>query len=143
MDPLTGDPAILLQDNQASAIVTVPADPGGAEAIICEMEGIHREAAHSLVYRVFVRHGMKIQRLEIGADPKKDIRASLCYLHNELLYSIDVLPTDGISLAIQSAAPMFVSSDLIDDHQPSVKSPRVSESRDLLILSEDRRFSAR
>jgi bifunctional DNase/RNase len=138
IDPLTGDPAILLQDEPASVIVTVPADPGGAESIICELEGIHRDKTHSLVYRLFIRHGMRVLRLEIGADTNYDLSAALCYLHEDNLYRLDVRPADGITLALLAGAPMFASADLISSTHRTVRSPRVQENSDLLILSPDR-----
>ena len=143
IDPMTGDPAILLEDDAESVIITVPADPGGAEAIICELEGIHRDAPHSLLYRFFVRHGIRVNRLEIGLNPTGDLSSALCYRHEGRSFRMDVRPADGISLAIQASAPLFVSTELILDQSRAVYSPRVMENSDLLILSADtgRRFS--
>jgi len=135
IDPMTGDPAILLQDDAESAIVTVPADPSGAESIICELEGIHRDAPHTLLYRFFVRHGIRVNRLEIGRTPTGELSSALCYRHDGRSFRMDVRPADGISLSIQASAPMFASTELINDHIPSVFSPHVLENSDLLILS--------
>jgi bifunctional DNase/RNase len=135
MDPLTGDPAILLADNTASAIITAPAEPGGAESIICELEGIHRDGTHSLLYRFFVRHGIRVNRLEIGQDSRGRLSSALCYRHDERSYRMDMSPADGISLAIQAGAPMFASAELIHESTRTIASPRVMENRDLLLLS--------
>jgi len=135
MDPMTGDPAILLEDDAESAIVTIPVDPGGAEFIICELEGIHRDAPHSLLYRFFVRHGIRVNRLEIGRIATGELSSALCYRHDGHSFRMDVRPADGISLAIQASAPMFASTELIHDYNRTVYSPRVLENSDLLILS--------
>ena len=145
IDPLTGDPAILLADDNATAVITAPADPGGAEAIICELEGIHREATHTLLYRFFVRHGVRVSRLEIGQDSSGNLSSALCYRHDGHSYQMDMRPADGISMAIQSSAPMFASAELIHESSRSVSSPRVLENRDLLLLSatSNSRFPSR
>lgn len=137
MDPMTGDPAILLQDDAESAVITIPTDPGRAESIICQLEGIHRDTPHSLLYRFFVRHGIRASRLEIGRIPTGELSSALCYRHEGHSFRMDVRPADGISLAIQASAPMFASAELIHDYSRTVHSPRVLENSDLLILSAD------
>lgn len=137
IDPLTGDPAILLQDQDASTTVTVPADPAGAQSIICELEGVHRDGPRSLLYRFFVRHGMRLTRVEIGRSSDLETSAALCYRFDGKSYRMDVRPADGISLAVQSAVPMFASADLITQAVSGRHLPRVRENHDLLILSTD------
>ena len=137
IDPMTGDPAILLQDDAESAVITIPADPGGAESIICELEGIHRDTPHSLLYRFFIRHGIRVNRLEIGRISTGELSSALCYRYDGHSFRMDVRPADGISLTIQASAPMFASTEVIHDYSPTVRSPRVLENSDLLILSAD------
>lgn len=135
IDPLTGDPAILLEDNAETTIIPVPADPGGAESIICELEGIRRDASHSLLYRFFIRHGIRLNRLEIGRGGDGQLATVLCYRHDGNSFRMDARPADGIALAIQSGAPMFASVALVHDLRSTVRSPRVQDNSDLLILS--------
>ncbi len=137
IDPMTGDPAILLEDDAESATITVPADPGGAESVICEQEGIHHHTPHSLLYRFFVRHDIRVNRLEIGRTPAGGLSSALCYRHDGHSFRMDVRPADGIALATQASAPMFVSTELIHDYSRTISSPLVLESIDLLMLGAD------
>jgi len=134
IDPMTGDPAVLLEDSQQLAIIAVPADPSTATAIISELEGIQRDPSHTLLYRFFVRHGVKVERLELSVSPGGEVVANMIYRFDGCSCAMDVRPVDGLILAIQTQAPVFATRELVDSGVRAT-SPRVLDGQDLLILS--------
>jgi bifunctional DNase/RNase len=135
IDPMTGEPAILLEDSAETAIISVPADPGAAGSIISELEGMHRDAPHSLLYRFFVRHGIQATHVELARNSRGELAAALRYCHEGQVFRMEVRPVDGIAIGILAAAPLFASTALINEHLHSSHAPRVMDNSDLLILS--------
>ena len=135
IDPLSGEPAVLVEDSDETAIIAIPADPGGASSIISELEGIHRDAPHELLYRFFVRHQVSARRIELSHTRNGEIAARLCYTHSGHDYEIDIRPIDGLLIAAQAHIPVLASRPLIDCEAQRRTSPRVLDGKDLLILS--------
>ena len=138
IDPVTGDPAILVEDSEETAIIAIPADPGGAASVISELEGIHRDAPHELLYRFFVRHQMKASSVRLSHSRTGDVAARLCYTHAGHEYDMDVRPVDGLLIAAQAHVPVLASRPLIESQARQRSSPRVLDGSDLLILSRTR-----
>ena len=146
IDPLTGEPAVLLEDSRQTSIIVIPADPAAAGAIISELEGIRRDAAHTLLYRFFVRHGLRVLRLELSTDPAElsaeHIVANVHYEFAGEECIMDVRPVDGLIIAIQTHAPVFAAPQLVHSraHRSSL---RALDGRDVLILSRPATSSSR
>ncbi|TFH04882.1 MAG: hypothetical protein E4H09_02930 [Spirochaetales bacterium] len=140
IDPMTGDPAVLLEDPRHTSIIAVPADPSTATAIISELEGIQRDPSHTLLYRFFIRHGVRVTRLELSVSRDREVVANIIYSFAGEVCVMDVRPVDGLIVAIQTNAPILAAGALIHS-RISTASPRVLDGRDLLILSRthDRR----
>ena len=68
IDPMSGDPAVLLEDDAETAIIAVSGDPSVTGAIISELEGVEHELSQTLLYRFFVRHGIAVSRVELSHD---------------------------------------------------------------------------
>jgi len=135
IDPVTGDPAVLVEDSDETAIIAIPADPSGAASIISMLEGIHRDAPHELLYRFFVRHQVKAIRIELSHTRGGDVAARLRYRHREHEYEMDVRPIDGLLIAEQAHIPVVAARPMIDAERCRKSSPRVRDGNDLLILS--------
>jgi bifunctional DNase/RNase len=134
IDPMTGDPAVLLEDPRQTSIIVIPADPAAAGAIISELEGIQTDSAHTLLYRFFVRHSIKMLRLELSSTADSSIVANIHYLFRGEDCVMDVRPVDGLLIAVQTHAPVFAAPELV--HSSSCRSLlRVRDARDVLILS--------
>jgi len=134
IDPVSGEPTILLEDSEQSTIIAVPGDPAATGALISELEGVAHEPAQTMLYRFFVRHGVEVASLELSQDRTGTLGAYLRYQFEEERFGMEVRPVDGLIIAIQTQAPMLVHHALIEaEHRLPV--PRVIEGRDLLILS--------
>ena len=138
IDPMTGEPTVLLEDNDESAIIAVAADPSITGAIISELEGIEQERAHSLLYRFFIRHTVRVSRVDLSCDPDGNLGASLHYRFDGDDFAMDVRPIDGLLVAVQTHAPIRANDELIF-RASTTAAPRVLDGSDLLILSRHQR----
>ena len=134
IDPMTGDPAILLEDTPQTSIIVIPADPAATGAIISELEGIQRDASHTLLYRFFVRHGIRVRCLELSSDTGGRVVANIRYDFGGEECVMDLRPVDGLLLAIQTHTSVVAAPELIHCRQCR-SSLRALDGRDVLILS--------
>jgi hypothetical protein len=134
MDPVSGEPTILLENSDGSTVLTVPGDPAATGALISELEGVDYEPAQTMLYRFFVRHGVSVRRIELSHDRSGAIGAYLRYEFDGDEFGMEVRPIDGLIIAIQSNSPAVAHQSLLEA-QRTMPSPRVIEGRDLLILS--------
>jgi bifunctional DNase/RNase len=134
IDPVSGEPTILLEDSQRSTIIAVPGDPAATGALISELEGVEHEPAQTMLYRFFVRHGVNVESLELSQDRTGTLGAYLRYRFGEEQFGMEVRAVDGLIIAIQTQAPILVHHALIEAEN-RLPVPRVIEGRDLLILS--------
>ena len=134
IDPMTGDPTVLLEDDGETSIIAVAADPSATGAIISELEGIEHEQSQTLLYRFFVRHGVSVSRVELSGARNGELGARLDYHFKGARYAMEVRPIDGLLVAVQTGAPIFAHVDLIQTWVTSA-APRVLDGSDLLILS--------
>ncbi len=134
IDPMTGDPTILLEDSAETAIIAVAADPSVTGAIISEIEGISGEASKSLLYRFFVRHGVTVVSVDLSRDRSGELGAYVRYRYEGEDFGMEARPIDALLVATQTGAPIRADADLINAGTMSA-APRVLEGSDLLILS--------
>ena len=135
IDPMTGDPAVLLEDDGESAIISVAAEPSVTGAIISELEGIESDQSQTLLYRFFVRHSISVLRIELSHTAEGALNAGLDYVYEGSHYRMEVRPIDGLLVAVQTNAPIFADAALIQDKAVHA-APRVLDGGDLLILSK-------
>ncbi len=138
IDPMTGDPSVLLEDLSESAIIAVAADPAVTGAIISELEGVLQERSQTLLYRFFVRHSVSVARIDLSKARTGEIAAELEYAYEGERYRMEVRPIDGLLLSVQTGAPVYADMELIQGGTTAA-APRVLEGGDLLILSRRHR----
>ena len=134
IDPMSGDPTVLLEDDAESAIIAVSGDPSVTGAIISELEGIEHELSQTLLYRFMVRHGISVTRVELSHDREHQLAASLWYEYDDEPCALEVRPIDGLLIAVQTSAPVVAHEELIRRGTTDA-APRVLDGQDLLILS--------
>jgi bifunctional DNase/RNase len=134
IDPMTGEPAVLLEDDSESAIIAVAAVPSVTGAIISELEGIESDQSQTLLYRFLVRHSISVLRIELAHTAEGDLCAAFDYMYEGAQYRMEVRPIDGLLVAVQTNAPIFATAALIRDRAVPA-APRVLDGGDLLILS--------
>lgn len=137
IDPVTGEPTILVEDEQRVSILAIPADPASAGSIISVVEGIDPEAGDDLLIRFFRRHGVIVSGISIDRAQNGDFVAVLHYIIGNQAEQLAVNPAEGLLLSARSGAPVFVHYALINEVE-AVTSPRVADASDLLILSRPR-----
>ncbi|MFP4114277.1 MAG: bifunctional nuclease domain-containing protein [Spirochaetota bacterium] len=134
IDPMTGDPTVLLEDADESSIIAISADPSSAGTIISELEGVQQEPAHTILYRFLIRHEFSVSQVELSKDREGELAAVMRYAHRCEEYTMEIRPVDSLVVAVQTGATILAHGDLIDDGATPA-APRVLEGSDLLILS--------
>jgi bifunctional DNase/RNase len=134
IDPMTGDPAVLLEDDRQSAIISVAAEPAVTGAIISELEGIESEQSQTILHRFFKRHSITVLSVDLSRTPEGALCAGLDYVYEGAQHRMEVRPIDGLLVAVQTNAPIYADALLIHDRAVAA-APRVLDGGDLLILS--------
>jgi bifunctional DNase/RNase len=137
IDPMTGDPTVLLEDEDELSIIPVSADPSVAGAIISELEGIQHEPAQTLLYRFLVRHGFTVSRVELSLNRQGDLAAAIRYSYHGDEWTMDVRPAESLLIGVQTQAAIYAHGELMLEDASSA-APRVLDGSDLLILSRRR-----
>ncbi len=133
IDPVTGEPTILLENSDATSFISVPGDPSSTGALIQELEGIGQEPGQALLYRFFVRHGVVVERLDLSRSRNGPLGALLTYRFGGGVFGMEVRPVDGLIIASQTQSPVYADDRLLASGRSSL--PGVADGRDLLILS--------
>ncbi len=140
IDPMSGEPTVLLEDREESAIIAVSVDPSNAVTIISELEGLSRELTNTVLYRFFVRHGVTVHRVGLSNNRTSSMSASIHYSFGSDQFTMETSPTEALMIAIQTEAPIVAHGSLIQTGEAH-PAPRIENGSDLLILS--RRSSTR
>ncbi|MBI9103920.1 MAG: bifunctional nuclease family protein [Spirochaetales bacterium] len=102
-------PLVLLKEKDGDNILPVWIGPFEASSIIVELEGVQppRLLTHDLLALLFSKHGFKLLRLEIYGYSDEKYLARICYKRGLRKHTVDVRPSDGISLALRLKAPVY------------------------------------
>ena len=138
IDPVTGEPTILVEDEHTLAILAIPADPASAGSIISAVEEIDDGAGDDLTVRFFRRHGVIVAGIAIERSDRGELDAVLHYIIGEQALQLPIRPAEGLVLSARTGAPVFVHYALINTPERRNASPRVADGHDLLILSRTR-----
>ena len=134
IDPMSGEPTVLLEDREEAAIIAVSVDPSNAVTIISELEGLSGELTNSVLYRFFVRHGVTVEWVGLSNDRAAAMSASIHYSFGGERYAMEIAPTESLLIALQTEAPILAHTDLIQTGAAH-PAPRIQNGSDLLILS--------
>lgn len=116
IDPLTNMPFIILKDEEEKIAIPIWIGLIEASSIATKLEGIPltRPMTHDLVINIFKEIGVVVEKAEIS-DVKENTYYALLYLKQKgKSFAIDCRPSDAVSLAIRSEAPIFVAKKVIE-----------------------------
>lgn len=135
IDPISGEPAVLIEDSDECVILAVPADPASAASIIAAVEGELQSTPEDLLLRFFHRHGVTVSAVAMRRRRDGSIAATLCYSMGGNTEALPVRPADGLVISARTNAPVLIHGSMVEHPTPRSAMPRVSNSGDLLILS--------
>jgi bifunctional DNase/RNase len=148
LDPETEIPIAILKNEIEDLVLPVWIGPAEASAIIVELEDIHpaHPLTHDLFTHLFLRHGFRMDRLEIyDRSLEGSYLARINYHRLFKHYSLGIRPSDGLALAVRWDAPIWVEEKLLCT--PASLSPFLREDRDcsekLMFLNTEHRHYSR
>jgi uncharacterized protein len=117
--PLEGSYAVFL--GNAEKIFVIYVDEGVGTAISMFMRGVSKERplTHDLLTHILQAFGAKVERIVINHMLGSVFHARLILsaqneLHSRKVVELDARPSDSIALAVQAAAPIYVSKEVWD-----------------------------
>lgn len=104
-----------------------------AQAIAIKMSGYTspRPLTHDLIYRIIVETDMKVEKILIDELNHNTFFAKIYIRKSDgSIKIIDSRPSDAIAIAVRSASPIYVKSEIFDMVQPITKPISEEEVRD-------------
>ena len=109
-------PIAVLCDDESRRVLPLWVGPSEANSIIVRLEEIQTPGplTHDLLASTFLRHGLRMDRLEIYRhDESCGCAARIRYHRGWRRYAMDVRPSDGLALAVRLQAPVVASEELL------------------------------
>jgi hypothetical protein len=131
-------PIVMLAEETGQRVLPIWIGPSEASAIIVELERIRppEPLTHDLLAVLFLRHGLRMERLEIYGRPGGcGCAARIVYRHGLRRCTLETRPSDGLALAVRLGAPILGAEELLSASQfPALLHSLADCSRGLLFL---------
>ncbi|OHD28222.1 MAG: hypothetical protein A2064_07130 [Spirochaetes bacterium GWB1_66_5] len=131
-------PVVMLAEEAGQRLLPVWVGPSEAGAIIVELEKIRpaEPLAHDLLAVLFLRHGLRMERLEIYPRPQEcACGARIVYRHGLRNCTLETRPSDGLALAVRLGAPILGAEELLSTSRlPALLHGIAGSSRGVLFL---------
>ena len=120
-DPNTQQPVLLLKiagsPDPAERLVPIALGRPEAHAILSAAHGItfSRPSTHDLLVSVMQAAGLKLNRVEIGSFAHGTFLATLDFLRGTQHVTLDARPSDAITLALRTRAPLFIADNVYQE----------------------------
>ena len=109
-------PIVVLCDEKGERVLPLWIGPSEANSIIVRLQDIKTPGplAHDLLVDTFLRHGFRIDCLEIHSRSEVDgCAARLRYHRRGRYYQLEVRPSDGLALAVRLQVPVYACEELL------------------------------
>lgn len=120
--------ALILKEVEGNRRLPIIIGAFEAQAIALEMEGVipPRPMTHDLLKSVIDNFGESVEEIYISELREGTFYAKLLFENSQM--EVDARPSDAIALAVRCNAPIFVSSDVMDD---TAIAPQETEEQDM------------
>ena len=117
MDAGTRNPIVLLRDASERRQLPIFISPEQAKAISAGLEGekTTRPMTHDLMANIFEAWDLKLQRIVIHALKDNTFYAVMTVGKGDKKKELDARPSDAISLALRTNAPIWVMEEVVLD----------------------------
>ncbi len=118
--PAANGAALFLGTEEKTFVIYVDANVGHAINMFVSETEKERPLTHDLMAHFLAALGAKVERAVINDVKNSTFFARLIIsaeneLHQRKIIELDARPSDGIAMAIQQKAPLFVSRDVLDE----------------------------
>jgi uncharacterized protein len=117
LDAVSRSPIVLLKDTTDRRALPIYISQDQAKAIInaLEKQAPPRPFTHDLMVNVLTTCDVVIEKISINSLQDNTFYALITIRHNGQVHDIDARPSDAISLAIRTQAPIWVVEEVVAD----------------------------
>ena len=107
---------ILLKERHGERVLPIWVGPTEGDAIAMRLAGLStfRPMSLTLTARVLELAGIAVEQVVVNALRNETFYASLCVRIAGRLHEVDARPSDAITLALHTSAPLFVTPEMLD-----------------------------
>jgi len=115
MDPKSNLPIVILRDTEGKKVLPIWIGPLEASSILLGLENVRppRPLTHDLFINFLKENNFKIVKIEIDDLKDNTYYAKIYYKTKFKVKQIDARPSDAISIAIKTKAPVYVKNKVI------------------------------
>ncbi len=115
MDPKSNLPIVILRDSEGKKVLPIWVGPLEASSILLGLEKVTppRPLTHDLFINFLKANNIKIVKIEIDDLKESTYYAKIYYKTRFKIKQIDARPSDAISIAIRTKAPVYVKNKVI------------------------------
>jgi len=117
IDPTSNIPIVILKNEETKQILPIWIGPLEASSILLELEHITppRPMTHDLFVNFIKQNSIKIKKVIITELNNNTYFAKIIYRANFKNKEMDARPSDAISIALRTKAPVYVNKKVIDN----------------------------
>ncbi len=121
IDPVSQMPIIILKNSDGSSVLPIWVGIFEANAIAMQLEEVvsPRPMTHDLLKNVILGLRAEVQRVVITDLKDNTFFAKIHLLRNGEALAIDARPSDAMALALRTASPIFVETQVLDKSESS------------------------
>ena len=121
VDPVSGVPTVLLQDEDGGLSIPVGIGLGEASAIAAELDSIdlERPLTHQLMGDLLEACGARVARVELRHAERMCVASIVVELADGRTAQRSARASDAFALALRCGAPIWVSMSVLDRHVSS------------------------
>lgn len=130
LDPNTQAPVVILKDETGNLALPIWIGIAEATSIASAIKQVSmaRPLTHDLMYDIFGKIGVRVQRVVITELRDSTYFAELVLAHGDQAFIIDSRPSDAIGIALRAAAPIFVAQQVLDQAKISFQAPPAEDA---------------
>ncbi len=124
LDPKTQAPVIILKDENSQYCVPIWIGMAEATSIASAIKQMvmPRPLTHDLMYSILGEVGVQVQRVVITDLKDSTYFAELVLSYGEKAIIMDSRPSDAIAIALRAAAPIYVTSSVVNQAKVAFES---------------------
>lgn len=124
LDPKTQAPVIILKDEHSQYCVPIWIGMAEATSIASAIKQMvmPRPLTHDLMYNILGEVGVQVQRVVITDLKDSTYFAELVLSYGEKAIIMDSRPSDAIAIALRAAAPIYVTSSVVNQAKVAFES---------------------
>ncbi len=117
IDPNSNVPIVILKDEETKNVLPIWIGPLEASSILLKLENITppRPMTHDLIINFIEQNNIKIKKIIITELENNTYFSKILYKAGLKNKEVDARPSDAISIALRTKAPVYVNKKIIEN----------------------------